>query len=102
MKAPVVSQYSMGEMRRNGVARPSVSEKGRGLGARKEERGSSEDGETLVLKGVHGPTRSAGGLASAISVNDRIEQLFHSLALEQSHAVYSLYCTIRKAAWPPP
>lgn len=91
MKMPVVSQYSMGEMRESGVARPSASGKGRGLGARREERGSSEDGETLDLKGALGP--AARGPLARLLFNDRIEQLFHSLGLEQSLALHPLYCT---------
>ena len=40
----------MGEGRGDGVARPVVREKGL-IRGEEEERGSSEDGETLVLNG---------------------------------------------------
>jgi hypothetical protein len=56
MKAPVFLRYLMRKGRGDGVARLVVSENGRIRGEGKE-RGSSEDGETSILKGRHGPIR---------------------------------------------
>jgi hypothetical protein len=49
MKTPVISRWWMGKRRAEGVARPVVREKG-AIRGEEEERGSSEDGETLVLQ----------------------------------------------------
>jgi hypothetical protein len=56
MKTRMISQYCDGESGGEGVARPVVKEKG-AIRGEEEERGSSEDGETLVLKAGHGPAR---------------------------------------------